>query len=210
MIRVLACLLCLSLPAHATTDAYPALHDVVGVAADDVLNIRAEPSATSEIIGTLAHDAQGIEVIRPNDDFTWVQVNTGERSGWVSFSYLVPQPGQWYGLFPEIRQCYGTEPFWSLQMTGDGTVRYASQDGDAFEGIESERWTSDNRRDRYAFSARLANTGGLGDAEVLAKLSIEECSDFMSDRAYGIGIDLLIGNITGARMLSGCCSLAGN
>ncbi|MFG6624806.1 hypothetical protein ACGYLD_05885 [Sulfitobacter sp. 1A12056] len=39
--RLLALFLCLrALPVWATQDAWPALHDVSGVGADDVLNIR--------------------------------------------------------------------------------------------------------------------------------------------------------------------------
>ena len=110
MRRLLVLIALCGAPAWATTDAWPALYDVVGVASDDVLNIRAEPSSGSEIIGTLSHDAEGIEVIRPDEGFEWGLVNVGERTGWISLTYAVPQPGQWYGQIPAVaaacQQCH--------------------------------------------------------------------------------------------------------
>jgi uncharacterized protein YgiM (DUF1202 family) len=80
-VRLLAVLLCLwALPALATQEAWPALHDVSGVAADDVLNIREAPDASAAIIGKLKPDAENVEVIRPDDHHSWGLVNTGEGS----------------------------------------------------------------------------------------------------------------------------------
>ena len=39
------------------------MFDVTGVAANDVLNIRAAPDASAEIIGTLSPNARDIEVV---------------------------------------------------------------------------------------------------------------------------------------------------
>ncbi|MEO1155590.1 MAG: SH3 domain-containing protein, partial [Pseudomonadota bacterium] len=50
-------------PVWGAAQGYPALFDVTGVASDDVLNIRSAPSATAEIIGTLAHNETGVEVV---------------------------------------------------------------------------------------------------------------------------------------------------
>ncbi|MEP2426619.1 MAG: SH3 domain-containing protein, partial [Tateyamaria sp.] len=96
--RVLAVVLCLwALPAAATQDAWPALYDVSGVAENDALNIRQAPDAAAPIIGSLTPDAEGIEVIRPDDHHGWGLVNSGEGRGWVSLRYLTRQPGQWAG-----------------------------------------------------------------------------------------------------------------
>ena len=84
----------LALPAIATQDGWPALHDVTGVSAGDALNIRERPDASSPIIGGLASDAEGVEVIRPNERLTWGLVNVGERTGWVSLLYLERRPHQ--------------------------------------------------------------------------------------------------------------------
>ena len=191
----------LALPALATQDGWPALHDVAGVAADDRLNIRERPDAGAPIIGSLAHDASGIEVIRPNERLTWGLVNAGERTGWVSLRYLARRPGQWDGAFPEIAACYGTEPFWSLARTGE-TLTWSDPETEALEMPILARSGSANRRDSF----HIVADGPDGPA--VALLRTESCGDGMSDREFGISVELLLGVGAGVRHLSGCCTLA--
>ena len=188
----------LALPAFATQDGWPAIHDVTGVAADDVLNIRERPDAASPVVGQLAPDAT-VEVIRANERLTWGLVNAGERPGWVSLRYLARRPGQWDGAFPEIASCVGTEPFWSLQREGDA-IAFSTPDS-ASGYMITARSGSANRRDRFHIIAE----GAVGTA--VAILRTEACSDGMSDRAFGISVDLLLGIGPEARQLSGCCTL---
>jgi hypothetical protein len=184
-------------PAAATQDGWPALHDVTGVASDDVLNIRAEPSAQAPIVGTLAPDATEVEVIRPTEDLTWGLVNTAEGSGWASLTFLARRPGQWDGAFPMLARCFGTEPFWSLTLDGD-VAFYAEPEREA-QGVVAARLGSPARRDRHGL--RVAMPDGRWIDGVI---STEACSDGMSDRSYGLAFDAL-----GADgVLSGCCSLS--
>lgn len=198
MIRALIFLLLTAFPAAATVDGWPALHDVMGVAEDDVLNIRAAPDAGAEIVGTLAHDAAGIEVIRPNDDHTWGYVSTGEGMGWASLNYLARGPGQWHGQYPAFASCSGTEPFWSL-VREDETVTFSGLD---LPGVAAEidfRESSLSHRGRHSFRA----------GEMVGVLSNEMCTDGMSDREYGWELNLLI--LSGEeynRHFVGCCSLS--
>ncbi|MGB3553158.1 MAG: SH3 domain-containing protein [Jannaschia sp.] len=184
-----------ALPALATQDAWPALFDVRDVTADDVLNIRAGPSVRFPVIGTLRPDRADVEVIAPNDRETWGRINTGEGVGWVSLRYLARQPGQWQGAFPEISSCFGTEPFWTLSLTGDD-AHLATPDSEA-AGTVSARLGSAARRDRHGLIATLGGTTLTG---VIATRS---CSDGMSDRAFGLAFDAVMGD----EVLSGCCTL---
>lgn len=184
------------LPARATQDAWPALYDVAGVAADDVLNIRGAPSITAEIIGTLPPDRRRVEVIRPNDRESWGLVNVGERTGWVLLRYMARRPGQWQGAFPALASCFGTEPFWSLNI--DGMTATYSTPGEALAGDVSARLASSARRDRHGLMARF------GPRTMSAIVSSRACGDGMSDRAYGIAVDAILGD----EVLSGCCSLS--
>ena len=204
---VAALLMVLAGPAAATQDAWPALFDVTGVAADDVLNVRAEPSAASAIVGTIAQDARDVEVIAPNARQTWGQVNAGEAPGWVSLRFLRRQPGQWLGAIPEVRHCVGTEPFWSLSLDRDGAVTFATPDRDPVGGTILERVAAEGRRDRYAVTGVL--DGPTGDEHLALRLALASCGDGMSDRSYGIEADLILDGADGARLLSGCCTLAG-
>jgi uncharacterized membrane protein len=189
----------LAAPALATQDGWPAIHDVTGVAADDVLNIRERPDASAPIVGSLPPGAT-VEVIRANDRLTWGLVNAGERTGWVSMRYLQRRPGQWDGSFPEIAACYGTEPFWSLARAGDALTFSTPE---AEEGYTiTTRSGSASRRDSF----HMVADGATGPA--VAMLRTEACSDGMSDRAFGISIELLLGLGGETRQLSGCCTRA--
>ena len=188
--RVLAILLLTALPAAATADGWPAIYDVTGVATDDVLNVRSAPGAGSDIVGTLAHDAKGIEVIRPNDDLTWGLVNSGEGSGWVSLNFLERAVQYWDGQFPKIRQCFGTEPFWSLEV-GQPEVRLNMPGAEPRDGLVSSMHSSRSRRDRFAFSGAFFPTEN-GSLDVQLSVRMESCNDGMSDREYGIAVDMLL------------------
>lgn len=189
----------LAAPAFATQDGWPAIYDVTGVSADDVLNIRERPDASSPIVGRLP-PGTFVEVIRPNDRQTWGLVNAGEQPGWVSLRYMTRRPGQWDGAFPEVASCFGTEPFWSLMREGDGLTFSTPETSETMTIVA--RSGSENRRDSFHMIAE--GTGG----QSVAILRTEACSDGMSDRAFGISVQLLLGLGTEARQLSGCCTRA--
>lgn len=67
------------------------MYRVTGVASDDVLNIRTEPSARSPIIGSFSHRAQSIEVIGIDSGSRWVLVRFGNQTGWVHGAFLEPE-----------------------------------------------------------------------------------------------------------------------
>ncbi len=65
----------------------PALYCVSGVAPDDVLNLRAFPSAQSRILAELDHDQCDIAFL-PYTDGSWQKIRVDGRQGWVNRSYL--------------------------------------------------------------------------------------------------------------------------
>ena len=89
-LRVLVICLMLATPAGAET--FPALYSVTGVAGDDVLNIRLEPDATAEAVGSLPPDATNIEVVGLSPDGGWGQVIAGEAAGWIKMEFLARSP----------------------------------------------------------------------------------------------------------------------
>jgi len=185
----------LATPAWATVDGWPALHDVIDVESGDVLNVRAAPSAAADIIGTLEYNSTGIEVIRPDEDFEWGLVNMGEHAGWASLRFLVPQPGQWHGSYPDFAWCGGTEPFWSLTRT-DGRIKLARIDDDDIVSTLEWEASTFNHRERHAFRA----------SGITGVLSLQACDDGMSDMEFGIELNLTLDREP--TLYHGCCSLA--
>ncbi|NNU79022.1 SH3 domain-containing protein [Halovulum dunhuangense] len=208
MIRLLiqAAALCLALPAAAQT--VPWLHDVSGVAADDVLHVRENPRATAGLVGSLPPDATGVEVVALSESGDWAQVNIGEASGWVSMSYLAAQPGANADgtYFDRPLRCVGTEPFWTLNVTGgDGPVDLTQLSGASLTLSPELRLRLAN----MAGAAQLLEAATPEGGRTTATLRRQQCSDGMSDRAYGLSLDMLIRGPGGdAAFVSGCCTLA--
>jgi len=189
-----AALLAAPLAAHETVpEGYPQLVAVTGVDADDVLNVRASPGAWSEIVGTLAPDATGIEVVAL--DGRWGQINTGERRGWIAMRYTTPLPDQ--PAWPETFACFGTEPFWSLDVSA-GTATFRPMDGAAASAdLRGPATGATPGRAAYLLD------GGAGAGTLVVRRSL--CSDGMSDRRYGLSVDYV--QTGSGALLSGCCSL---
>ncbi|MDU8910196.1 COG3650 family protein [Aestuariicoccus sp. MJ-SS9] len=195
MIRVFAIwVLCAS---AAAAQDWPALADVTGVSPDDVLNVRAAPSGDAPIVGALVHDARWVEVTA--SDGNWGRVNLAEGAGWAHLGYLAVQPG---GTFPDAEQfrCFGTEPFWSIDVTPEGPALMTTPDGPYLAMEAGALRLTEGRFGPHGV--------WMGGAEVQGALTVrrEECSDGMSDRAYGLGAQLMLGGQT-SRLLSGCCTL---
>lgn len=195
MIRLLA-LVFILLPLAVRAEIYPALYDVTGVAADDMLNIRAAPDAGSAIIGTLAPDATAIEVVAVQDG--WAVVNTGEGSGFAAMRYLARAEGPDWNALQTPLACLGTEPFWSLKIDpAEAETRFQTpEDEIARIAPITGSWPA----------LPWSQTAAVALPDGLAVLSPAECSDGMSDSSYGIAADLFLTGPERER-LSGCCRL---
>lgn len=200
----LALMLCAA-PVGAET-ALPALYDVAGVAANDVLNIRTAPGSKSPIVGSLAPDATGAEVVALSPDGKWGQVNAGEGAGWVAMAYLAPQPrAPWYDMQGPLA-CFGTEPFWSAGIDARMTNRlqFVTPDEADLDLDLISVWTGED------WHPVAGMTFAKADATGMAVIRAEACSDGMSDRAFGLAIDLFLtrDKAGDSRTLQGCCSIA--
>lgn len=195
--------LCLIWPIGAYAQDLPALFNVVDVTAPDVLNIRQGPDAATPKIGSLSHDAINIEVVALSDAQKWGRVNTAERSGWVAMRFLAPVPIPTDDPLPRPLNCFGTEPFWSIEMPFSGPVLMTMQGENPVE-LELESYaTGVGRNDKAGFLAASIDVGIAG------AVTRTQCSDGMSDRSFGLAIDLLVfPNIGNGTLLSGCCSLS--
>ena len=204
MRAALAILLALAGPAIAQD--LPALHDVTGVAANDQLNIRAEPSGAAQVLGSFPPGTDGVEITGISADGRWGRVNLEERTGWVALRFMARQPGPDWSALAQPLACFGTEPFWSLNFNPSEGRAAFNQMGEAQLGLWVN-WAApvSGRRGQVGLAVEgPARTGFL-------TLSGQDCSDGMSDRAYGISVALFL-NGTGsstaeAQGWTGCCSL---
>lgn len=202
MIRAGLVIATLALPAVALAE--PTYHRVIGVAADDVLNVRAEPSARSADIGDLAHDARRIEAFEFDATGNWARIALNERDGWISTRFLtrdaVPTLGD--TTIPEGIICGGTEPFWALGLYGEDARYSHPVDGDI----------------NFAFDSIVVAEGRLGSPALVtisaentrvieATLAGATCFDGMSDRSYAWSITMQMIAPGQRRFLSGCCQL---
>ena len=175
----------------------PALFKVTGVASDDVLNVRTEPRGGAEIVGTLAHDATWVEVVAREGN--WGLVNTGEQSGWASLRFLAQIPDTALPEHPRLA-CFGTEPFWRLDVVQGQSAQLSDPFGtDAFYTVGMMRAAS-GRFWPFALS------GSAGGEAMTLVATPRNCSDGMSDRAYGLEATVVTTGIAPV-ILSGCCSL---
>ncbi|WP_135502654.1 SH3 domain-containing protein [Roseovarius aestuariivivens] len=202
MIRAYLCICFLILGSGLRAEPLPAFYDVTDVAETDVLNIRSEPRIGGSIIGTLAADATDVEVVAYDDSGEWGRINTQERAGWVALRFLSRQAGQPGDALPRPLRCIGNEPFWSLSLAEDSSAEFLrpGQAAVAFGNLYTV--VAENRTDRYAIFAEA-------EARVLtAVFRRAQCTDTMSDRAYGIDVDIFLTEQSGVSFVSGCCSLA--
>jgi uncharacterized membrane protein len=180
-------------------EVLPAFHAVTGVATDDVLNIRAAPDADAAILATLPPDATGIEVVAVEGD--WAVLNSGEATGYVALRFLRREAGPDWNKLQVPLACSGTEPFWSLDIDPiAGEVRSQTPD-DAAPRAEplTVAW----------LGSPLAPDMAVALPDGLALLSPAECSDGMSDRRYGIAVQVFRTGVGYVDRESGCCRLAG-
>lgn len=92
---------------------------VIDVASNDVLNIRSEPSANSDIIGEIPFDAPLVEVNGISEDGKWSRVNAIEAVGWVRNRYLAPAIVELLQgtTLPVGLICQSEEPFDSIHIS---------------------------------------------------------------------------------------------
>ena len=179
----------------------PTLFDVTGVAEGDRLNIRERPDASAPVIGTLAPDATGVEVVAERSG--WAQVNTAERRGWVNAKFLRYRTDVWAdGQLPPTLRCLGTEPFWGIEPRGDEVV-FSSPDGG--ERAMMLRSVMDTGVPRSPLRGLIA---GEDAGRMTAVIQPQLCTDGMSDRAYGLTATVIFdGARQDSTMLTGCCRI---
>lgn len=185
----------------------PQLYTVVGVAANDTLNIRQEPQADSADIGDL-QPGQSIDVLAFSADGKWAKVSGGEATGWVAARFLALVPDATgdgvalpYGV-PLHLQCIGAEPFWSADIRAGDSLTITDY---SFENAAPTRFAMRG-------ISKPVNVGpniyGFAAPPYTGVFRRGYCDDGMSEAEYGWQIELLELGKDDVFMLSGCCTAA--
>lgn len=201
MFRILGAITALFLAGAAIAQDFPALYRVTDVAANDVLNIRAEPSAQAPIVGSFLPHQTRIEVVGLSEDRGWGLVHTAERVGWSSMRFLTRERADSWQDAQQPLTCAGTEPFWSLDLFLP-TNRAEFHDTES-AGFEMRTNAPDLMQTRFPPTLALTFTGARHGFGVIRQ---GICADGMSDRLYGLEVQLYWQGTTAG--LSGCCMLA--
>lgn len=185
----------------AQSNSLPAFYNVTGIEAEDVLNIRAAPQLSASILSTLPHDAANLEIVARDPSGAWGQIAFGESNGWVSLEFLSRQAGQPEDELPRPLSCFGNEPFWNLTLPRGEPAKITRIDSDPILIDTLDPVTSANQTDRYAVF-------GQGEEQVFTFIfHRDQCSDQMSDRAFGMSVDVFMTEQSGVSYVTGCCSL---
>ncbi|WP_158547411.1 COG3650 family protein [Rhodovulum sp. 12E13] len=178
----------------------PRLYDVAGVAEGDVLNVRAAPSASAEVVATLPPDRRRVEVIGLDDGANWGRIGLPEGEGWVSLAFLERRYLGEAGMAPGMR-CIGTEPFWSVTF-GEGGATWSSPGEERSFGVAADRSAPSSDARVYGW----AETGA--GATLSGSVVAASCSDGMSDRPWGWVAGIVRRTGGEVELLSGCCTLS--
>jgi len=175
-------------------DTLPAHFIVKDVAANDVLNIRSEPTASAEIVGFYGPYTTNIEVLELSPDGKWGKVGLGETNGWASLRFLEASGHVAPNEIPRPISCFGTEPFWTFNLT---------QRGDEFLALDADR------KDLEPSDAIVTQNGFSIEFNENEQLLVSrgQCSDGMSDRDFGWQGTALLFRPDGPVVAQGCCTL---
>jgi uncharacterized membrane protein len=199
---LLVVLTVLCAPTLAFAQTLPALFSVSGIEEDGILNIHAEPSSFSQAVESYAWDARDIEIVALDDSGEWGQININETTAWVPMKNMEEQFSAGNTLLPRPLVCFGNEPFWTLDLGNNPFAELGWLDGVTLRFSGLYTISSESRTGRYMMLAE--NTGRSLHAFVERK----SCNDGMSDRAYGLDMNLLIRDGDKTMYFAGCCSIS--
>lgn len=201
ILTLVTMLLLATTSAQAQRPLLPAFYEVTGVASDDVLNVRSGTGTAHPIIEYLAYNDRHIEIVRLSDDGKWGLIGYPGGSGWASMRYLKRQNGQPASNLPQPLSCTGAEPFWSLTFSQN--TNSFTEPGQMAHNLTTTWQGTPVGRPPISYGVKMRG----GNDEINAVVSRRQCSDGMSDKAYGFTINALLSGGLGNRLLVGCCAL---
>ena len=170
---------------------------VTNVRDDDVLNIRAGPSAQYDIVGRYLPRESLVEVLGVTRDQKWALVNISEGVGWTSMRYLASISHVTYKTsnVPFALRCSGGEPNWMATL-GRKTISFS-----VFGSISDTYRLESVRAYRNPWTVTLV--GGNGGSVAFDIRKEEQLCSTEAGNLFPWFVDVFIAEST----YTGCCSL---
>ena len=170
---------------------------VTDVRDDDVLNIRAGPSAQYDIVGRYFPRESLVEVLGVTRDQKWALVNISEGVGWTSMRYLAPISPVTYKTsnVPFALRCSGGEPNWMATL-GRKTISFS-----VFGSISDTYRLESVRAYRNPWTVTLV--GGNASSVAFDIRKDEQLCSNEAGNLFPWFVDAFIAEST----YTGCCSL---
>lgn len=207
--RLIASIIAFLSAAGVAWAAEPGYFRVIGVKADDVLNIRADPKPEADAVGELAPGAGPVEIleVETSGGSEWGRLVAGDGDGWVSMRFLEAIEVETVGetLIPDGLVCGGAEPFWDITLSKSAGLKFNSMVGLELTMPFTLAMNATARQHRFAVRA---SSQGYTATAMLGKNEI--CYDSMADGTYGWRVDLLLekpGDADYPQLFEGCCRM---
>lgn len=185
----------------ATAQERTSYYQVADLAGNDHLNVRAEPSATSEDIGDLASGSKPYEILEIDSTGTWGRILWLEGNGWVALKYMQPIkiPLLANTQIPVGLTCVGAKPFWTLEFKSQEVGVISTQE--EVKPMTVVNTTKSRNGNQFPIAVELQTNSNTATTT----LRRAQCSDGMGGLKYEWAADIVIN--PQFTLLSGCCSL---
>ncbi len=195
----------------AQISQFPAPYQVRDLERADRLNVRNGPGVSYRDVGDL-FPFTPITVVGFAGGGAWAEIEWEGGTGWVSSRFIeplnvsdlseieIPQNITGSLLSASEVQCFGTEPFWSINIMDQTQITYATPDSEPVTTFVESIGVSANDPRVQMFSA-------IGFTGVVRP---QICNDGASDTSYDWALDMLVNDGFNAQLYSGCCQIIAN
>ena len=176
-------------------------YKVTGLQQGGHLNVRSEPSETSDDIGDLASGSHPWQVFETDASGQWGRIVWQEGNGWVALRYMAQIKIEDLAdtIVPVGLACAGSEPFWLLEIESQNRIRFSVPDSSSLNALSEITQTTN---DETAVVAISSLTESSSNTAVIRK---SQCSDGKTESDYGWSADVI--TQSPMKLYSGCCFL---
>ncbi len=178
-----------------------AYYQVIELEGDDHLNVRAEPTSTSEDLGDLASGSRPYEVLEIDSTGDWGRIIWLEGDGWVALRFMQAIEVEKLAntQVPVGLTCVGAKPFWTLEIKSQKVGVISTQE--EIKAMNIANTATSRNGSQFPIAVELQSNNN----SATTTLRRAQCSDGMGGLRYEWAADIVVK--PKFTLLSGCCSL---